>query len=345
MTISTMPGVPPEQPVPAQRAPLGPVVRSPQLADVPFDTNQPAEPDSACKEPEETLIAAIAVRMAFSVGTLVSTPGLPSVVTRPKPVESALPVVLLYWGMLLTVVEEGVESEEPPLPLPQGAPASTMLPLPSHLAQLLDVPAVVALAYFAPLPLALLTVTTVTGRRAADRVPLEIFAAFVVSVVADVARPFTPLAGTEVAAMVPVPVALIDAPVPTTKAAYVFVPPASDGKLPLLQGRPASLILPLASHLAQSLATPPVKALANFVPEPVALLAVMAPREVIAVRTDFSVGTLVSAPGEPTAVTTPSPTERELPVALPNWGTLPMVVVEGVVMLLPEPVRKEHPRR
>lgn len=38
VTISTMPVVPPEHPAPAQSAPLGPVTRSPQLAEVPFET-------------------------------------------------------------------------------------------------------------------------------------------------------------------------------------------------------------------------------------------------------------------------------------------------------------------
>jgi len=39
-----------------------------------------------------------------------------------------------------------------PLPVPQGAPASTTLPLVSHLAQLLAVPAAVAETVFAPVP-------------------------------------------------------------------------------------------------------------------------------------------------------------------------------------------------
>ena len=59
--------------------------------------------------------------------------------------------------------------------------------------------------------------------------------ALVVSVVAEGASPVTPLAGTEVAAMVPVPVAESDAPEPTTRAELVLVPPPKEGKLPLLQ--------------------------------------------------------------------------------------------------------------
>ena len=76
-------------------------------------------------------------------------------------------------------------------------------------------------------------VTTVVGRRAAEIVPLVILAALVVSVVAEAARPVTPLAGTEVAAMVPEPVADSDEPDPTTKAADVFVPPVMAEKAEL----------------------------------------------------------------------------------------------------------------
>lgn len=200
----------------------------------------------------------MAVRIAFSLGTLVSRPGLPNVVTRPKPVDNAVPLMLLNCGMLPTVVEDGVEMEEPPLLVPQGAPASTMLPLASHLAQSLLTPATVALAYFEPFPEAMPVVMTVLGRRAADNVPLAILAALVVSVVADAARPVTPLAGTDVAAIEPAPLAESDAPEPMTMAALVFVPPAKELNEavppvpdPVPQGAPASTRLPFASHLAQ----------------------------------------------------------------------------------------------
>ena len=55
----------------------------------------------------------MAVRIAFSDGTFVSKPGLPSVVTKPNPVDNAVPVVLPYCGMLVTVVADGTDSEEP----------------------------------------------------------------------------------------------------------------------------------------------------------------------------------------------------------------------------------------
>jgi hypothetical protein len=135
-------------------------------------------------------------------------------------------------------------------------------------------PAAVALAYFVPLPEALLVLTTVAGKRATDKVPLEMLLAFVVSVVAEDAKPVTPLAGTEVAAIVPVPVAAREAPEPTNSAALLFVPPLSVGNVaadpvPEPQGAPASITLPFASHLAQSLAvTDPVE-LAVLVPVPV----------------------------------------------------------------------------
>jgi len=161
-----------------------------------------------------------------------------------------------------------------PLPVPQGAPASTTLPLASHLAQLFEVPAPVALAYFVPAPVAMVVVTTPAGRRAADNVPLAMLLALVVSVVAEGASPETPLAGTEVAAIVPVPVAAIEAPEPTTKAAVVLVPPLMEGNALLIQGRPASTTLPLASHLAQLLLAPAAVALAYFVPAPVAMVVV-----------------------------------------------------------------------
>ena len=86
----------------------------------------------------------MAVRTDFSVGMLVSSPGLHTVVTTPAPVESEVPEVVLYCGKLPTVVEDGAEIPPPlPLPEPQGEPASTTLPLESHLAQLPDVPATV----------------------------------------------------------------------------------------------------------------------------------------------------------------------------------------------------------
>ena len=106
-----------------------------------------------------------------------------------------------------------------------------MLPLASHLAQLLLTPAAVALTYLVPVPVAMVVVTTPAGRRAADKVPLAMLLALVVSVVAEGASPETPLAGTEVAVMVPVPVAESDAPDPITMAAAVLVPPAKDGNV------------------------------------------------------------------------------------------------------------------
>ncbi len=93
----------------------------------------------------------MAVRTDFSVGMLVSSPGLPTDVTTPKPVESDVPEAVLYCGTLPTVVEDGTEIP-PPLPLPQGEPASTTLPLASHLAQLPDVPAAVDDTALEPLP-------------------------------------------------------------------------------------------------------------------------------------------------------------------------------------------------
>ena len=96
----------------------------------------------------------MAVRTDFSVGMLVSSPGLPTVVTTPKPVESDVPEVVPYCGTLPTVVEDGAEIP-PPLPLPQGAPASTTLPLASHLAQLPDMPAVVDETVLEPVPVKL----------------------------------------------------------------------------------------------------------------------------------------------------------------------------------------------
>ena len=214
----------------------------------------------------------MAVRIAFSDGTFVSKPGLPSVVTKPNPVDNAVPVVLPYCGMLVTVVADGTDSEEPP-PEPHGEPASTTLPLASHLAQLLLTPAAVALAYFVPLPVEMLVVTADAGRRAADSVPLEMLLAFVASVVAEGESPVTPLAGTEVATMVPVLVAERDAPAPMTMAAEVLVPLLKELKallppLPEPHGAPASMILPLASHLTQSLLTPGERTLANLTPVP-----------------------------------------------------------------------------
>ena len=130
------------------------------------------------------------------------------------------------------VVVAGAVMPLVPLPVPQGAPASTTLPLASHLAQLLELPAAVALAYFVPAPVAMVVVTTLAGKRAADNVPLAMLLALVVSVVAEGASPVTPLAGTDVAAMVPVPEADSDAPEPITMAAAVLVPPTKDGKAP-----------------------------------------------------------------------------------------------------------------
>jgi len=163
------------------------------------------------------------------------------------------------------------------LPLLHGMPASTMFPLTSHLAQLLVAPAAVALANFEPVPVALVEVKAVAGRREADRVPLVMLPALVVSEVAEGARPVTPLAGTEVAAMVPLPVTAKLAPEPISMAAAVLVPlvrlenaelPPPD-PLPVPQGAPESIMLPLASHLAQLLAvTAPVE-LAVLAPVPV----------------------------------------------------------------------------
>jgi hypothetical protein len=119
----------------------------------------------------------------------------------------------------------------------------------------------------------MLVVTAVAGSRAADNVPLAILLAFVVSVIADAAKPVTPLAGTEVAAIAPVPLAAKLAPEPITKAALVFAPlvSAENAALPtpVPQGAPASITLPLASHFAQLLlVTDPVE-LAVLAPLPV----------------------------------------------------------------------------
>ncbi len=81
-----------------------------------------------------------------------SSPGVPTAVTTPRPVETAVPVVLLYWGTLPTVVDDGTESEPLPLPEPHAAPASTTLPLASHLAQLPDAPAPVEVMVLVPEP-------------------------------------------------------------------------------------------------------------------------------------------------------------------------------------------------
>jgi hypothetical protein len=165
-----------------------------------------------------------------------------------------------------------------PLVMLHGAPASTTLPLASHFAQSLLVPAAVALAYFVPVPDAMLVVTAVAGSRAADNVPLAMLLAFVVSVVADAAKPVTPLAGTEVAAIAPVPLAAKLAPEPITRAALVLAPlvSAENAAAPVPQGAPASTTLPFASHFAQSLLVPAAVALAYFVPVPDAMLVVTA---------------------------------------------------------------------
>ncbi len=217
------------------------------------------------------LAAAMAVRTDCSVGMLLLDPGEPTDVTTPRPADKAVPAVLLNSGAFPVVVVTGPVMPVVPLPVPQGAPASTTLPLASHLAQLLLAPAPVALASFVPAPVAIPVVTTLAGRRAAAKVPLAMLLALVVSVVADGASPVTPLAGTEVAAMVPVPVAESDAPEPTTKADVVLVPPLMDGNALFMQGRPASTTLPLASHLAQLLLAPAPVALAYFAPAPVAI--------------------------------------------------------------------------
>jgi uncharacterized membrane protein len=157
-----------------------------------------------------------------------------------------------------------------------GKPASTMFPFASHLAQLLLTPAVLPVRYFEPLPRALLVVTALLGRRAADKVPLAMLLALVVSMVAEGASPVTPLAGTDVAVIVPVPVVASEAPDPITRAALVFVPPAKEGKALLIHGRPASTMFPFASHLAQLLLTPSEVTVAYFEPVPAALLVVTA---------------------------------------------------------------------
>lgn len=54
--------------------------------------------------------------------------------------------------MLPVVVEEGAVIPPDPLPVPQGAPASTTLPLASHLAQLFATPAAVEDIVFDPVP-------------------------------------------------------------------------------------------------------------------------------------------------------------------------------------------------
>jgi len=97
----------------------------------------------------------MAVRTDFSVGILVSSPGVPTLVTTPKPVEIAVPEVLLYCGTFPTVVADGVDSEPPPPPEPQGEPASTTLPLESHFAQSPAVPAAVAVIVLTPVPVKL----------------------------------------------------------------------------------------------------------------------------------------------------------------------------------------------
>ena len=229
----------------------------------------------------------------------------------PLPVTAMLAPVPITNALLVLVppVKEGQVEE--PLPEPQGAPASTTLPLASHFAQSLLTPAALPVTYFEPLPRALLVVTALAGslaadkvplkmllalvvsvvaegarpvtplagtagRRAADKVPLKMLPALVVSVVAEGARPATPLAGTEVAAITPVPEAVNDAPEPMTMAAAVLVPPLKEVKAPLLQGKPASITLPLASHLAQSLLEPAVMPVKYFEPLPRALLVVTA---------------------------------------------------------------------
>lgn len=100
--------------------------------------------------------------------------------------------------------------------------------------------------------------------------------AFVVSVVAEGARPVTPFAGTDVAVMIPVPVGAKLAPEPISKVALVLVPPV----------RLVKVVVPTV-EIAE-----------------------------IAERTDFSVGMLLSEPGEPTVVTTPRPADRAVPVVL-----------------------------
>jgi len=123
--------------------------------------------------------------------------------------------------------------------------------------------------------------------------------ALVVSIVAEGAKPVTPFAGTEVAAMTPEPVAARLAPGPISIAALVFVPPAKLEKLPLAAE--------------------------------------------IALRTDCSVGMLLSEPGAPTVVTTLRPTDKAVPVALAYCGILPMLVDAGTVMSLPVPLPEPPP--
>jgi len=84
-------------------------------------------------------------------------------------------------------------------------------------------------------------------------VPVELAA---LAVFPEKVRPLTPVTGTEVAAIVPAPVAAKDAPVPISMAAVVFVllvraEKADEPPPPELQGAPASITLPLASHFAQ----------------------------------------------------------------------------------------------
>lgn len=92
--------------------------------------------------------------------------------------------------------------------------------------------------------------------------------------------PLMPLAGTDVAAMVPVPDAESVAPLPTTNAPDVFVPEVRVDQAeeplppdPVPQGEPASTTFPFASHLAQLPLTPVAVPLTVLLPVPVKLSA------------------------------------------------------------------------
>jgi uncharacterized membrane protein len=237
---------------------------------------------AADKVPLAMLVALVVSVVAEGASPVTPLAGTDVAVIVPVPVdESEAPDPTTRAALVLVPpVREG-KALAPLVPVPQGAPASIILPFASHLAQSLLTPRDVTVAYFEPVPAALLVVTALAGRRAADKVPLAMLVALVVSVVAEGASPVTPLAGTDVAAIVPVPVDESEAPDPTTRAALVLVPPVREGKalaplVPVPQGAPASIMFPFASHLAQLLLTPAVIPVTYFEPLPRALLVVTA---------------------------------------------------------------------
>ena len=67
-----------------------------------------------CRVEKLGVAAAIADRTDCSVGTLLSDPGVAIDVTTDKPLESAVPVVLLNCGMLPVAVNEGATIPLPP---------------------------------------------------------------------------------------------------------------------------------------------------------------------------------------------------------------------------------------